>query len=321
MSKNSQLYTFKNRLFTMNFWLTSIFSSFLLFLGCSNISSAPGTSETSPSEEPFTELITQLFPVDTKTATDNSGNVIQGLSSFGDNWLVSQDAGNGYILFNLLNSNGVSIGNWQVSNDSHGQDLSWDGSGNSIQLFSGNPYEGTFARDAGITVFTLNLGADTVTHSTEYDLLPGYKSSTPTLNTDKTKFALRTTDNNDPFNDRVYIYDRASVESGSTLHESFFVLDSRQTVPEQYFQGIVFDDDKIFALTGDNSLTTDKLLFTYDLSGNVLDTKTITAGKFIASLEGDIWEPEGLTLKEGSLYFTINSGIPGYRIKRLYRIK
>ena len=70
------------------------------------------------------------------------------------------------------------------------------------------------------------------------------------------------------------------------------------------FQGILCDNDIVYCLTGYTDLDVNKLLFAYNLRGDILFKKELTTGKDWANdnwLGGDVgaiptWEPEGLAL-------------------------
>ena len=77
-------------------------------------------------------------------------------------------------------------------------------------------------------------------------------------------------------------------------------------------------------LTGNSSLSQDKLLYVYDLSGTVLQTLSIDVDNAVADAVGNKYEPEGLSLvkdpitEQRYLYFTLMFGSSGNNIKRMY---
>ena len=78
----------------------------------------------------------------------------------------------------------------------------------------------------------------------------------------------------------------------SNIHES-------QRVGPMWFQGIALDEELglVYALTGNNTLEqNEKLLYVYDLQGNVLEQKSISMDWSIAAQMGEKYEPEGLSL-------------------------
>jgi len=267
------------------------------------------------------KFIMKLKPQDTHTATDNSGNVIQGITSFGKEWFVSQDAGNGYVLFNHLSSQGNHIEDWQISFDSHGQDLSWNFENDKMTLYT------VSGADDGIVKYQVTWNPRAITVKKTIKLFNDRTNVTPTLNTYKTRLAARATLNDDYYNAKIFLYMLSDLNSGNTTPYSSFSLDSEQIGHGQYFQGIVFYKTiYVYCLTGNDQIDGDKRLYKYSAAtGEVLAKYTITAGQSEARADdndGNIkYEPEGLTYKDGYLYFTIMSGELGARVKRLYRVE
>ena len=108
-----------------------------------------------------------------------------------------------------------------------------------------------------------------------------------------------------------------------------FNIVSQQRVEEMWFQGIALDEEAgfVYALTGNNTLSqSEKLLYVYDLTGNVITYTTIDMDWSAASDIGSKYEPEGLSLVKDPngvtryLYFTMMFGGTGNNIKRLYSI-
>ena len=102
-----------------------------------------------------------------------------------------------------------------------------------------------------------------------------------------------------------------------------------QRVEEMWFQGVALDEEAgvVYVLTGNNSPSqSDKLLYVYDLSGNVITSTTINMDWATANAMGSKYEPEGLSLVQDPnshiryLYFTMMFGGSGNNIKRLYSI-
>jgi len=267
------------------------------------------------------KFVKELKPKDTHTATDNSGNVIQGITPFGKEWFVSQDAGNGYILFNHLSSQGNHIEDWQISYDSHGQDLSWNFENDKMTLYT---VSGT---SDGIAKYQVTWNPREISLKTTIKLFNDRKNVTPTLNTYKTRLAARSTLKTNYNDAKVFLYMLSELNAGNIVPYFSFPLHSDQIGNGQYFQGIVFYKTiYVYCLSGNDEIDSPKKLYKYSATtGELLAKYIVTAGQDEARADdrdGNVkYEPEGLAYKDGYLYFTIMSGELGERIKRLYRIE
>ena len=278
------------------------------------------------------QFVMELHPIG-----DNAGNALQGLavdverdevwmsvdiSSWYENVLINKlslKSGNPLYCEEYTESNNLALG--------HGQDLSIEYLSNGQRrLWIGSE------DDRGVT----RINPDTMSIEVLSDLLPaGWSHSTPAIGLQNQWIAVRGSLDSDPISDDwIRIYEKSAVESAfstgnppSPLYE--FNIDSQQRADAMWFQGIALDEEigVVYALTGDNTLTqTDKLLYVYDLSGNVLRTVNINMDWSTANALGSKYEPEGLSLVKDPnshqryLYFTMMFGSSGNNIKRLYSI-
>ena len=151
----------------------------------------------------------------------------------------------------------------------------------------------------------------------EYDF--NYTNSTPTINEDRSKFAIRS-------NTTILIHDKENVNSNEFNPLYYFELSKEQLIDNEgesmWFQGIVMEDNIVFCLTGNNSVTTDKAIFAYDEKGIVISKYIFNWEDFDLNVE-EKFEPESLVIKNGQLYFAImtKSFEKEGNIKYLYRLK
>ena len=265
---------------------------------------------------------------------DYSNNALQGIavdltansiwttidtSSFQGNALLNRlslDSGTSQYC-EAYNASSIELG--------HAQDLSLEyNSSGQLSLWTGSD------SDMGVS----KIDPDSQTIDVIPDLLPaGWSHSTPTVGLNNQWIAVRgSLDGDSVQNDWIRIYDKAAVESAfitgnnpSTLYE--FNIDAAQRVDAMWFQGIALDEELelVYALTGNSSLSQNqKLLYVYDLYGNIVDQTTISMDWALANSVGSKYEPEGLSLvkdpvsEERYLYFSMMFGSSGNNIKRLY---
>ena len=232
---------------------------------------------------------------------------------------LSLQSGNPQYCEEYKESNNLGLG--------HGQDLSIEYALNGERLL----WIGSES-DRGVT----RVSTDSMTIEVLSNLLPsGWSHSTPTIGLKNLWVAVRGSKDGDASNnDWIRIYDKSEIENGfssgvapSPLYA--FNIDAQQRVEPMWFQGLGLDEEAglVYALTGNNSLSqTDKLLYVYDLEGNVLSQTNINMDWPAANAIGSKYEPEGLSLVQDPnshiryLYFTMMFGGTGNNIKRLYSI-
>lgn len=233
------------------------------------------------------------------------------MANYKDYWITSQTSNNNYIILNFFKDY-KSIHNIKVPYPSHGQDLSsiYDEKEKVLYLY-------TSSKDwNGFVEITLDLGEKIP----KLIKMEGYNLDcnfcTPTISKDGKYIALKDSG-------KVFIYSSEEIfnmkdEKPKALYS--FILEKEQREKGISFQGIEMKDDIIYTLSGNANLDTDKWLVVYDIKGNVIHKTKIIAGKEEALKEGNRYEPEGLEIKDNSLYTTFMSGEIGKNIKRLYKI-
>ena len=262
------------------------------------------------------EYITPIYvwilnPQDTNTWNDNSGNVIQWIARSDGKWFTSQDAWNGYILFNMLGDNLESLYDWQVSKDSHGDDLSVIKSGNyEYKLYTWHHEKKWF------DVYTVNSDTWTKSLTQSYDILTWNNNVTASLNQAKDKVILRERIASNI--DTLRIYSLNNIETWNIQHDIEFNIDRGND--NWWFQWIEYVWDKIIILTWDSSIDTLKYLYVFDDSGNELNKKIINLDLNVIRSEGIKYEPEALEYYNGDIYFSIMTGVNGNNKKNFYKV-
>lgn len=271
------------------------------------------------------QLITQMQPIDQENASYNvSNNVIQGIAAFENGWFTTQTSStdNGVLLVNYLNAEGRSLFHKRLNIDSHGQDLSLEVISNNelyvyttIGAFNGN-------RNTGILRIKVQLTHDRdwtqtmIEVDTTFDL--NYSNCTPSLNTAKDKFAIRSKNS-------ILVHNKTAIEAGNFTGLYHFDLNSDQLKDNEqrsmWFQGIAMQDDLVYCLTGNSTQTSHKKIFVYNDKGIV--TKKYVFDQDDFNIDIDLkFEPESLYLEGNDLYFLImtkNPEIEG-NLKYLYKI-
>jgi hypothetical protein len=272
-------------------------------------------------------FVTELNPIDNEgETTDVSKNVIQGIASFENGWFVTQHSGTSTLLINYLDANGASLFHTRLVLNSHGQDLSLEQiSDNQLFLYT---TKGTFGENRNTGILKLNVSLPTATNGerdwsqtnisvdSEYNL--DYNNCTPTLNKDKTQFAIRSAES-------ILIHSKQNIESQNFEPTSIFQLHSEQIRDNgnfsMFFQGIAMKDNLIYCLAGNEKLITHKNIYVYNQNGTILD-------KFLFDINDmpqnfyEKFEPEALDIKDNELYFSImtkSQTIEG-NIKNLYKL-
>lgn len=255
-----------------------------------------------------------------------SGNVMQGFvfDNRSRHIYVSHRYGTNpeYSIINKFSLNGTGIPtNLGYSNAitvGHPQDLSIEYLDGSIRLWTSSQSERGVSR--------INYNGSSTSY-VSYELFDSiYKSTTPTISTNGKYIVVRGVDEANPTtNDHIFVYELAHVLAGGNTPIHDFIIDPDQMVSNQWFQGIVCDNDIIYCMTGNNLVANNKKLYAYSFDGKVLYKKELTTGKADAQNTGSgaAWEPEGMSLYQPHphtkvLLLGIVSGDSGNRIKRVY---
>ena len=294
--------------------------SLIIVLSCSK----EGIKDDSISLKP--EFVTTLYPEDDNGYSYNvSNNVIQGIVSFENGWFVTQRSGNSVLLINYLNSNGQSLFKKRLFVNSHGQDLSLEVlSENELYLYTS---QGAFEDNRGTGVLKLKVSlpisingqrdwsSTTIEVFDQFDL--NYTNATPTINEDKTQFAIRSASS-------VYLFSKESIENGSFSFHSYFQLNNKQLIDNgsnsMYFQGIAMKENNIYCLAGNEILGTNKNIFVYNQKGHVINQINFDRNDFVQNFD-EKFEPEGLAFKDNDLYFTIMTYSTAYSGNKKYLYK
>jgi hypothetical protein len=267
----------------------------------------------------------------------NADNALQGLAIDVEQDEIWMSVDTSFLFENvLINRLSLQSGNPQYCEEykegnniglGHGQDLSIEYSANGERLL----WIGSES-DRGVT----RVDTDSMSIEVLSDLLPaGWSHSTPTIGLKNEWIAVRgSKDGDESNNDWIRIYEKSEVESGFSTGQApspiySFNLVPQQRVGDMWFQGLALDEEVgvVYAFTGNSSLSqVDKLLYVYDLSGNVITHTTINMDWSTANSMGSKYEPEGLSLVQEAnshvryLYFTMMFGSSGNNIKRLYSL-
>ncbi|MEC7985553.1 MAG: putative metal-binding motif-containing protein [Myxococcota bacterium] len=280
---------------------------------------------------------TPRFVMELHPIGNNVGNVLQGLAVDVEREELWMSVDTSFVYENvLINRLSLLSGNSQYCEEytesnniglGHGQDLSleYDSNGDPL-LWIGSE------SDMGVT----RVDPKTMTIDVLSQVLPtGWSHVTPTLGLQHQWLAVRgSKDGDEANNDWIRIYDKSDIESGFSSGQSpiplyEFNIAPAQRVDDMWFQGLALDEEAglVYAITGNNTLSqSEKLLYVYDLEGNVLNTTTIGMDWSTANAMGSKYEPEGLSLVKDPdshvryLYFSMMFGSSGRNIKRLYAI-
>ena len=254
-------------------------------------------------------FVVELKPEDSDPVFDRSVNVIQGISAFEGGYFTSQTTASTYLILNYLGADGKSQFATRLTMDSHAQDLSLEQiTEDSLVLYTSI---GEFDKNGASGLLTLSVKlapkvngvrdmSKTIVKKDSIHYL-GFRNCTPTLSEDKRVIALRS-------GDSIVFGNKRDVLEGKLDKLSRFALSMEQLRGAKgeilWFQGITMKGEKIYCLTGNNSLGSQKKIFVYNLKGEVvkkLEIEEDTLGKQI----GHKLEPEGMTMIGDDLYFTI----------------
>ncbi len=264
----------------------------------------------------ISSLALELFPEDTNSWLDNSGNVTQGIAKYREGYWITQDAGRKAILFNWLSEDGVSLGNWQINKDSHGADLS----------FLENEKEIVFITDSsdkehrGLGLYSFNKDRFQMSFVKDIKLFENRIHITPSLNEKKDLLLVRALSKTNNQDDRIYTYSTKEILKNNIKYQRQFLLNQDQTQEGQWFQGLLSFADHIYCLTGNDQINDQKLLYKYDMSGKLLEKYKIDLKKIINYRRGHLYELEGLTVVNDEIVTVLNSGRKGKRKKSLLKL-
>ena len=212
-----------------------------------------------------------------------------------------------YLLFNLFDAYGRSVGNTQVNYASHGQGLSFEKIDNNYYIYTGSDN----GREISCFIFnTSSIDFNTIQPSDKQLDIEYYKdividpsslatSITPTLNEAKDKFATVGYISSKKI--RIQVTDK---NNGDILSSRDFDLNITQN--GTYNQGIAMKNDYIYVVRGhylakdDNKI---KKLFVFDQKSQTL----VKSYSFSLNDSHDFYrvEPEGLTIIDNTLYVNL----------------
>lgn len=271
------------------------------------------------------DYVVELKPQNSFGYYDMSINVIQGIAAFEDGYFTTQTSADKFLSINYLNEKGESVFNYRFDMSSHGQDLSLEKTAeNELYLYT---TIGHYNQDgaSGLVRFKVDLPAKVngkramsqlkITKDKEYHL--HLNNATPTLSEDGKNFAIRS-------GNTIIVAPKEDVLKSDLSKAITFPLNKEQLKGKNeeilWFQGIAMKDNKVYCLTGNNSLHSLKQLFVYNLKGEVVQKHTIEKNDFAAQLEKKL-EPEGITFVEDELFYTlIIKGKTGQNRKFLFKL-
>ena len=255
------------------------------------------------------DFVVELKPKDSHPVHDRSVNVIQGIAAFEGGYFTSQTTASTYLILNYLGADGESQFATRLTMDSHAQDLSLEQiTEDSLVIYTSI---GEFDKDGASGLMTLGVKlppkvngvrdmSKTIVKKDSIHFI-GFRNCTPTLSEDKRTIALRS-------GDSIVFGNKHDVLEGNLDKLSSFVLNKGQLRGENgetlWFQGITMKDDRIYCLTGNNSLDSQKKIFVYNLEGEVVKKIEIEQNEFGHKF-GLKLEPEGMTMIGDDLYFTL----------------
>jgi len=262
----------------------------------------------------------ELFPQDTYSQTDNSKNVIQGISFYKEYIFTTQsirkhkkDIG---ILFNILDANGSSIANKELPIASHGYDLSIEYLDRSyVYLYTVGEHSNNALR------FKVKLPKSTVStkFSQKLDIILDHKFRLPkeyrastgiTLNEDKnyllaiSRKYIKKLSKIEVTSGHINIYDKQVLLSNTEK-----ILYSIPMIKEQIthaVQGIAMSGDLIYTLSGNNKPNDRKMLVIYHKKKGFVKKYYLMRPSNMLD-KWSKWELEGLAIYNNMLITTINA--------------
>ena len=237
-------------------------------------------------------------------------NVIQGIALFDENIFITQTYSKENLYISILDNEGYPIFNKKFNSTSHGQDLSIEkDKNNKLFLYTvGDDWK-------GIDKYKVEYNKDTMEYtdiSYLFNIKLNISKNTSSISKDNKYFVSY-------FNGKIYIYENNQKIDSLPLFTSF-AISEKQTLKSEWIQGISMKDNLIYLLTSNNSINENKLLFIYDMHGNIILEKKLYMGRKNALTEGEKWEMEGLSFSNNSLYTTVMTGTDGNNTKRLFKI-
>jgi hypothetical protein len=272
------------------------------------------------------DFVIELNPKDSHSVHDRSVNVIQGIAAFEGGYFTAQTTASTYLILNYLDARGKSKFATRLTVDSHAQDLSYEQiTEDSLVLYTS---VGEFDVDGASGIMTIGVKLAPKVNGvrdmskTKAEIIKkyklGYRNCTPTLSNDAKYIALRS-------GDVIFYGKKEDILNGNKDKISDFGISKEQLVGAKgetlWFQGITMDENYIYCLTGNNSIGSQKKLYKYNLKGEVVsryEIKEDDLGKQV----GTKLEPEGMTMIDGTLYFTMmTKGKVGGNRKFLFKAK
>ncbi len=237
-----------------------------------------------------------------------SGNVIQGITYFENNWIFSQTHSNKSITFSIFNDNLKLRQTINIKYPSHAQDLSIVKYKDKLYLLTtGKQWE-------GVAVFELIKKNNKFKIVFRKNLKLSIGKNTPTISAEGNYLATFA-------NNTIYIFDFKMLNEKQSVKPFYsFIIDKTQRQKHQWRQGISMKNNKIYLLSGDANIEHPKYLVVYDAYGKVLEKRKLKVNKQNAKKEGNKLEVEGLTFKGNTLYTTIMTGYNGKNKKQLLKI-
>jgi len=272
------------------------------------------------------DYVLELHPESSYGYYDMSINVIQGIAAFEDGFFTSQTSANKYLSINFLNDQGKSVFNKRFNIVSHGQDLSWEQASDSLlYLYTSWGHFNKKAKSGILRIKVklpekVNGKRDMSQLEMEIDKVYNLHldNATPTINEEKTHFAVRSAND-------ILIINKENLFDNDLQYARIFHLDQTQLKDENgktlWFQGIAMKDDKVYCVTGNNSIDSPKYLYVYNINGEVLKKYQLNKNDFAKNI-GHKYEPEGITFKNGDLYYTVmTKANTGGNRKFLFKLK
>lgn len=265
-----------------------------------------------------------LKPENDEGYYDMSINVIQGIASFEDGYFSATTSAGKYLLINYLDKTGTSLYNYRFNMDSHGQDLSLEQiSENEVHLYT---TIGHYDKDGASGIVRLvvvlpmkvngvrDMSKIVVTVDESFELK--LRNSTPTINEEKTHFAIRS-------GNTIVVVPKEDVFKSDMSNAVTFDIDKSQLLDGDkvlWFQGIAMKDDLVYCYTGNSTIDSPKYIYVYNLKGEVVKKHTIDHHDFAKDI-GTKYEPEGITFVGDDLFYLVmaKAGVGG-NIKYLFKL-
>jgi len=299
--------------------ITLLYLIFFLFDSCAVVGWVQSKKEIKG------DYILELRPENSYGYYDMSINVIQGIAAFEKGFFTAQTSNNKYLSINYLDQNGESVYNYRFNVVSHGQDLSLEQISDTIlYLYTTYGYFDKKGKSGVMQIkVTLPKPVDGKRDMSQLEMkidkkiLLGLDNATPTINEEKTKFAIRS-------GNQILIAKKEDVLNQNLKNVKNFDLDNTQLYDNDgnslWFQGIAMKNEKIYCVTGNNSVDSPKYLYVYNAEGKVLEKHELNQNEFAKNV-GHKYEPEGITFIDDQLYYTVMvKGETGGNRKFLFKL-